>query len=401
MADGHDSPPVFASNDESEEWISRWKAVCAKDLIDSPVFEVDADTAVEDACEALLSNDTSCLAIRSRDQSTSPYLGLFDFADVNAFLKLAATQHTMHPDELQDNPRVGRIIAAAKAGKVPVEFVSNLSEKNPLHTLPNTSTIVELLELFSRGAHRVLIMSSNDSDSNDNYSQSFVGLVTDRSLLSYFHSQAPETPALQQFLSSPLQTLSLPSFSLRAAVVFCSSRDTVLDAMRKMSDEGVSSVAVLEDAGAAPPVNGALLSAVSVTDIGRIVVPAQSKQVLSMPLHQFISQIKAPDGFTDGADRYPVYSVSAGSTLRYTIEKILATTAHRVFVTEDSAAASPSSSSVLLSTASLHLRGVVSIVDLLSLFARLANLDVDPTRMQRHRRASSASTSSRSSRSAR
>lgn len=40
--------------------------------------------------------------------------------------------------------------------------------------------------------------------------------------------------------------------------------DTVLDAMLLMSDYGVSSVAVIEEEG------GALLSAVSVTDVGKV-----------------------------------------------------------------------------------------------------------------------------------
>jgi hypothetical protein len=69
--------------------------------------------------------------------------------------------------------------------------------------------------------------------------------------------------------------------------------------MRLMSEDGVSSIAVLDDD------NRVLLSAVSVTDIGRIVVPSESKHILSTPLHQFIALIKAPDGSTDGADRYP------------------------------------------------------------------------------------------------
>lgn len=83
----------------------------------------------------------------------------------------------------------------------------------------------------------------------------------------------------------------------------------MLDAMRLMCDGGVSSVAVIEEEG------GGLLSAVSVTDIGKvrlepfffldleavvagtefccqIVVPSQSNQILSTPLHQFIALIK-------------------------------------------------------------------------------------------------------------
>lgn len=56
--------------------------------------------------------------------------------------------------------------------------------------------------------------------------------------------------------------------------------------MKLMSDEGVSSIAVLEEEG------GTLLSAVSVTDIGKIVVPSQSNQILSLSIQHFISLIK-------------------------------------------------------------------------------------------------------------
>ena len=56
--------------------------------------------------------------------------------------------------------------------------------------------------------------------------------------------------------------------------------------MRMMSDEGVSSVEVVDEA------TGGLLSAVSVTDVGRVVVPAQSNQILAMSLKQFVARIK-------------------------------------------------------------------------------------------------------------
>ena len=66
-----ESPLVFSAvpNAESEEWVNTWRHVLArgrcsfssvccpkslryvKDLIDSPVVAVDADTSVEDACD--------------------------------------------------------------------------------------------------------------------------------------------------------------------------------------------------------------------------------------------------------------------------------------------------------------------------------------------------------------
>ncbi|KAL5523261.1 SDS23 [Sanghuangporus sanghuang] len=413
---GRDSPIIFSPNSESEEWVREWESIQAKELIDSPLIAVDADTSVEEACEVLLSNDMSCIAIKDPSSSsgeTSPLLGLFDFADINAFLTLAALQHTKSPEELRENPRAEQIVKAAKAGKVTARLVSNLSEKDPLEILPDTATLVDLLKVFASGTHRILIRSSSSPESSTSTSQ-FLGFISDRSLLSYFHAQAQTSAPLSRFLNNGLHSLTLPSINLRTAVVSCAASARVLDAMALMSEEGVSSVAVVEDSpasGVASPGQMILLSAVSVTDIGKIVVRSESNQILQMPLQQFVSQIKEPDGSTDGEDRYPVYSVSARSTLRYVIEKILATNAHRVFVTEDThsggsspvAPASPTSAVTTTSQAPLNgvlLRGVVSVVDVLALFAQLAGLpDVDPARMQRHRRFSSASSGSGSMRS--
>ena len=47
------------------------------------------------------------------------------YADVNAFLTLAATRHTFFTDDLRSNPKVNDIVTAAKAGRVPVHLVSS------------------------------------------------------------------------------------------------------------------------------------------------------------------------------------------------------------------------------------------------------------------------------------
>ncbi|TFK87552.1 hypothetical protein K466DRAFT_662933 [Polyporus arcularius HHB13444] len=383
-----ESPLVFATtpNADSEEWVSAWKAVLAKDVIDSPVVAVDAETSVEDACEHLLSKNLECLAIRTPQHSSpkaTPFYGLFDFADVNAFLTLAATRHKIPPEELREKPRLQEILNAAQDGKVPAYLVSNLSDKNPLEVLPHDATVISLLSIFARGTHRVLIQAPPANEDSDS-APSYLGLVSDRALLSWFTSYAQRTPTLLRFLSVPLSSLSLPSLHLYTSVVAAKASDSVLDAMQLMSEEGVSSVAVVDDE------TGGVLSAVSVTDVGKIVVPAQNNQILGTPLQQLVTRIKEPDGSTDGVDKFPVYSVTPNNTLIYTMQKLLATNAHRVFVTEES----PMSSSPSFSAIPNNLCGIVSVVDVLSLFARIANItDVDPTRMQRHRRASSTSSS--------
>ena len=53
---------------------------------------------------------------------------VFQYADVNAFLTLAATRHTFFTDDLRSNPKVNDIVTAAKAGRVPVHLVSSTFE---------------------------------------------------------------------------------------------------------------------------------------------------------------------------------------------------------------------------------------------------------------------------------
>ncbi|GJE85455.1 CBS domain-containing protein [Phanerochaete sordida] len=381
------SPSPLQSPDlqapELDAWVQTWHTVPARELIDSPVLAVDAETSVEDACEVLLTKHVPCIAVNKPPTSSphdAPFMGLFDFPDVNAFLTLAATRHRWSPEELREKPRTEEIIVAAKTGRVPVRLVSNLSEKNPLEILPDDATIISLLSIFAKGTHRVLIRAPHPSPA-------YLGMVSDKALLEWFTVNGQRTPGLAGFFQAPLLAHALPSLYLYSSVVALKASDTVLDAMRLMSDCGVSSVAVLEEEG------GRLLSAVSVTDIGKLVVPSQSSQILSTPLHVFISAIKEPDGSTDGADKYPVYSVAPATTLLHAMQKIVATNSHRLFISDDATPSPPARSTTL--------SGVVSIVDVLSIFARLAKLpDVDPQAMVRHRRASSASsTSSLSSRS--
>ncbi|KAL1677959.1 hypothetical protein EV122DRAFT_290662 [Schizophyllum commune] len=348
------------------------------DLMEASLVKIDANASVEEACDKLLASNLPCLVVESSDPS-HPFSGLFDsrrtellhqFSDVNAFLTIAATNHTYTPEELHASPRMEKVVNAARAGSVPVRLVSNISEKNPLEVVAYDANIVDLLQVFSRGAHRVFVRSEDWSD--------FAGMVSDGRLLSWLQDFATKTRALEPFMACSLRELPLTSLHMFDAIIHCKTTDVVLDAMKLMSEEGVSSVAVIDDLK-----RKALHSAISVTDIGKIVVPAGSNQALSMPIHEFIKLAREPYGAEDGEERYP------GITLDFVIQKLLATNAHRIFV----------------ETGGI-LHGLVSIVDgalrefytrVLSLFAHLAKLpNVDPTTMKRQRRASSVSSGSRS-----
>ncbi|KAG8924824.1 cell separation during budding [Tulasnella sp. 418] len=365
-----------------------------RDASVASLVDISSDQTVEKAVVLMLTSKSTCLAVYEQTDDRRKYIGLFDYADLNAFLLLAVNSHTFRLDA--ENVRIREIVARGKeAGDVTVGLACNLSEKDPLVTLPRNASLLDLLKIFSRGTHRVLLMELDNPDVP-------VGMVSDRQLVRWFMDTAYSHPTIQQTLQTPLNELPVfrwctppttpspgPSGHIAPVtpVVSCTSDETILDAMSIMSKEGVSSVAVVD------PTTGFLLSAVSVTDIGKIVAPSQNKRILSTPLSQFIAQIKNPDGSTDGVDKYPVFSVLDINTLGYTMQKLLATNAHRVFITEDMY----NNASALSLVPGANLRGVVSMVDVLSIFARLAHItDVDPGRMTRHRRASSIASNSSS-----
>jgi hypothetical protein len=99
-------------------------------------------------------------------------------------------------------------------------------------------------------------------------------MVSDRGLLAWFFSYAQETPALHRYLSNTLHHFSLPSLDLCASIIAATSNSDVLDAMKLMSEQGVSSIAVLDED------TGMLLSAVSVTDIGKVSRQHEQKIVI-------------------------------------------------------------------------------------------------------------------------
>lgn len=71
------------------------------------------------------------------------------FSDVNAFLTLAATRHTLPPEELKGNPRADEIVTAARAGRVTVRLVSSEWHLIPSY-LPDTHLVTLSLKISRR-----------------------------------------------------------------------------------------------------------------------------------------------------------------------------------------------------------------------------------------------------------
>lgn len=176
-----------------------------------------------------------------------------------------------------------------------------------------------------------------------------------------------------------------------------------------MNDEGLTSVAVVD--------NGQnVVGNISTRDVRHLTSTA-SAPLLSASCMHFISYILNEKGVEKGRDAVPVFHVTPYSTLAHTVAKLVATKSHRMWVV-DSGSPSPSAPSTPLlgpshsahtmplspvpssavpasamagARISGRLNGVISLTDILNLFAKFSGLHpADPWEQRMRRRRSSS-----------
>lgn len=200
-----------------------------------------------------------------------------------------------------------------------------------------------------------------------------------------------------------------------------SAESPLADALTLMSQEGLTSVAVVD--------NGLnVVGNISTADV-KLLVNAASLPLFHDTCLHFISVILGERGVEKGKDSFPVFYVTPYSTLAHTVAKLVATRSHRMWVVEcaspsPSAPSTPSlgpavhatnatSSSQTVGTGSHYpsvqasplpgshlsgrLTGVVTLTDILNLFARSTGLNPSDPSEQRARRRRSSSSSVRPS----
>lgn len=188
-----------------------------------------------------------------------------------------------------------------------------------------------------------------------------------------------------------------------------------------MNDEGLTSVAVVD--------NGQnVVGNISTKDVRHLTSTSNAPLLDGSCMH-FISVILNERGVEKGRDAFPVFFVNTYSTLAHTVAKLVATRSHRMWVVESAspspsapatplmgpqgmvgptqapvpAPASPVPSAAVPASAmagarlSGKLSGVVSLTDVLNIFAKFTGLHPSDPGEQRARRRRSSSSSVRPS----
>ncbi|KAH8160672.1 hypothetical protein CIB48_g7568 [Xylaria polymorpha] len=393
--------PRFAGRD--------WRDISIGDIVsDDDVRWVDLDTSVEDASMALVKNTISnVILIRENATSTKP-ISTFDYSDLNAYI-LVVVGLGQPPEDL-----VALYDGIAKRAQardsIPLRDIQPICRKETLMTLQGDEDLARAVEIFGSGIHRIFVT---------NFQAEVVGILSQIKLMEFFWNEGLNFRVIDDLYPKLMKELGVGSHQIIAV----NSDSPLADALTLMNQEGLTSVAIVD--------NGLnVIGNISTADV-KLLISAASLPLFQNTCMHFVSVILSERGVEMGKDSFPVFYVNPYSTLAHTVGKLVATHSHRMWVVE-SASPSPSTPStpslpptVLVSHStpssqpavpgthypspsvpasalpgshlSGRLTGVVTLTDILNLFARSTGLHPSDPNEQRARRRRSSSSSIRPS----
>ncbi|CAH1762086.1 4661_t:CDS:10 [Entrophospora sp. SA101] len=313
-----------------------WTLVKAIDLVhDQKIVVIDGDTSIEGACDILVKNNISSAPVY--DRSTKSYVGMFDWADVMSYLLIVLKKKNSIEQQKKTDAELTKefqdlLKLSTEHQPIPVKLASDLSNKNPFYSVYPETSLLQVVELFGNGTHRVAVL---DADGN------LKGILSQSGVLNYLYKNVTRFPQIESLFP-------------KTSCDICSSR---LFCPRCIDND--DSVAIIDS-------EGMLIGNISMTDV-KYIIRSYSHSLMWKTCQKFVSHVRSIQGLEDGQDRYPVFDVRTTSTLGYTIAKLTATKAHRVWVVDEK----------------MKAVGVVSLTDILGVFAQAADGNLSLKKLSR------------------
>ncbi|RDW63953.1 hypothetical protein BP5796_10455 [Coleophoma crateriformis] len=423
--------PRFAGRD--------WQQIRVGELVQkSDVKFIGVEDGIEKATKLLCESgppNVVLLRAKATDRFAS---GTFDFSDLNAYLLVVLGLATPEGPEQVDI--LSKIQKAVREGNsISLSEVSLILRRDPLVTLPESADLSKATEIFGSGVHRILELwnevglsfvwicrsmnTSSDSTSLRTIrntsrpvckegTDDVIGILSQLKLVEFLWDNASSFPVIEQLYSTILRDLNVGTHH----TIAINGDKPLTEALQLMNLEGLTSVAVVD--------NGLnVVGNISTADT-KLLTSTSAMPLLKSSCIHFISVILSERGVENGRDSYPVFHVTPYSTLAHTVAKLVATRSHRMWVVES---ASPSPSTPLTPSASHtvlapqfgstpaspsltpshpsvsasalpgagisgRLTGVISLTDILNLYARQSGLHpLDPNDQRDRRRRSSSS----------
>ncbi|RMD39286.1 hypothetical protein DV735_g5841, partial [Chaetothyriales sp. CBS 134920] len=404
--------PRFAGRD--------WRTIRVQELTSPDELRfVDAKTTVEAATNLLIGSGAPVLLIREDD--SSPVISTFDYRDLTAYLLMVVGLAAPDDDHIQDFIQLAQ--KAREGTSVPLRDIEAWGKREPLTFVSGKADLIKAIELFGQAVQRIVVI--------DEETKAVTGLLSQSRLVRFLWENGRHFPVIDQLYGQYLRDLKIGSNN----VISIHGDRPLAEALTLLHHEGVSSLPVLDNASN-------VLGNISVADV-KLLTKSSSLPLLRNTCTHFISVILSARGLDEGKDSVPVFHVTPMNTLAHTVAKLVATKSHRVWVTEPmtpsssgpptpslaSASLTPLAHSPSISSPSHHyipppsifvadsggagdslpkspftassfpgqrvswkLVGVISLTDILILFARAGGLHAaDPNEVRMSRRRSSSS----------
>lgn len=290
-----------------------WQDIRLSELVEkNKLIVIDSKISVEKAFETLVDNGLTSVPVEEFPNDLNCLT--FDYTDLNAYLLLVLNKIKAEDLKNMDySPKddIPSLIKKAQIGdQVPVSFVIRLTNKNPFIKLTENDTISTVVEILGTGVHRIAITKENKLS----------GILSQRRLVKYLWDNARRFPSMEPLLASSIKSLHIGSPN----PISIFGDQSLIEALMIMHNLKMSSLAVVDR-------NYHLLGNISVTDVRLVSTSSKSELLYKSCLH-FISIILNSRGLENGKDSFPIFHVTSHTSLGRAIAKLVATKSHRLWI---------------------------------------------------------------------
>ncbi|KAK3320052.1 hypothetical protein B0T19DRAFT_451398 [Cercophora scortea] len=215
-------------------WVGRdWRDITLGELtLPEEVRWAELDTSVEEATMALIKSNSSNVVLVREAAESKTAVSTFDHNDLNAYLLVVVG--LAKPDE--ENMRLYNEISKKAQEQTPISLreIQSLCRKEQLVTMPADSTLDGAIEAFGGGIHRILVTNQN---------QEVVGILSQLRILEFFWNEAVNFPVIDRLYELKLRDLQIGT----TQIIAINADAPLADALLLMNNEGLTSVAVVDN----------------------------------------------------------------------------------------------------------------------------------------------------------
>ncbi|KAI6363996.1 cell separation during budding [Pyricularia grisea] len=218
--------PLFANRD--------WRDVAVGELVtQDDVKWADLDTSVEEATMLLLrSSPANVVLVREKSTDKTP-VSTFDYNDLNAYILVVVG--LAHPEDDEQVALYDEIARKARDRvAIPLRDIQPICRKEVLVTFPADEPLARGVEVLGSGIHRVVVTTGDGG---------VIGVLSQLKVLGFFWEEGVSFPEIDRLYPVPLRDLKLGTHQ----IIAINADRPLAEALTLMNNEGLTSVAVVDN----------------------------------------------------------------------------------------------------------------------------------------------------------